>query len=140
VVADRSARIFISYDLSNTLGLVTGPKQQQIDRLTALFGLDQQIIAAQGGTNRPLLTWSNLYAHLAKAQVDIQVAKAKAAAELEMIQAKAHAELAVNHEKERADAVLNVRKARVAARHARNKAESRAPDSDSAASTGVKPE
>jgi hypothetical protein len=70
---DRSARIFIAYDLSNTVGLVTGPKQQQI-------------IAAQGGANGPLLTWSNLYAHLAKAQVDMQVAKAKAAAELEMIQ------------------------------------------------------
>jgi hypothetical protein len=54
------------YDLSIAVGLGTGSKQQQIEQLTALFGLDQQIIAAQGGANGPLLTWSNLYAQLAK--------------------------------------------------------------------------
>lgn len=157
------------YDLSIAVGLGTGTKQQQIDQLTALFGLDQQIMMAQGGANGPLLTWSNLHAQLgklieafglktpdryftdpstvpppppapppvdpnaalgeaalAKARVDIQIAKAKAVADIEVMKAKAQADLALNHQKAHADAALKVREARAEAALNHRKAQTEA--------------
>lgn len=48
-------------DLSVTVGLGTGNKDQQIAQATNLLGIQSQIVQAQGGVNGPLVTWKEVY-------------------------------------------------------------------------------
>jgi hypothetical protein len=55
-----------SYDVSINVGLGTGNKQEQIAALTNLLGIDEKIIAMQGGVDGPIVTGKNLYNKLVK--------------------------------------------------------------------------
>ena len=52
------------YDLSVTVGLGTGNRDQQVSQMMQLIQLDSQIIQLQGGANGPLLTMPNVYEKL----------------------------------------------------------------------------
>lgn len=50
-----------SYDMSISVGLGTGNKDQQMAHLTNLLSIQQQIAEGQGGPNGPVVTWENIY-------------------------------------------------------------------------------
>ncbi len=50
-----------SYDMSVSVGLGTGNKDQVMAHLQALLAVQQQIAEGQGGPNGPLVTWENIY-------------------------------------------------------------------------------
>jgi hypothetical protein len=49
------------YDMSISVGLGTGNKDQQMAHLTNLLAIQQQIAEGQGGPNGPIITWENIY-------------------------------------------------------------------------------
>lgn len=49
------------YDMSVSVGLGTGNKDQVMAHLTNLLQVQQQIAEGQGGPNGPLVTWENIY-------------------------------------------------------------------------------
>ena len=49
------------YDMTVTVGLGTGDKQQQVGMLTNLLGIQREIIQFQGGANGPLVGLPNLH-------------------------------------------------------------------------------
>ncbi|HEX8418578.1 MAG TPA: hypothetical protein VF638_01040 [Sphingomonas sp.] len=49
------------YDMSVSVGLGTGNKDQVMAHLQALLAVQQQIAEGQGGPNGPLVTWENIY-------------------------------------------------------------------------------
>jgi hypothetical protein len=53
-------------DLSVSVGLGTGNRDQQVAHMTNLLQLDQQIVQMQGGVDGPLVTVQNIYNKLAK--------------------------------------------------------------------------
>jgi hypothetical protein len=53
-------------DMTVSVGLGTGNRDQQIGQMTNLLQLDQQIIQMQGGVEGPLVTAQNIYNKLAK--------------------------------------------------------------------------
>lgn len=53
-------------DMSIAVGLGSGNHQKDAATMMALIGLDQQLIALQGGVDGPLLTLENLYAKLSR--------------------------------------------------------------------------
>jgi hypothetical protein len=53
-------------DMTVSVGLGTGNKQQQIMTINNLLMLDEKIVALQGGVNGPLVTAQNIYAKLEK--------------------------------------------------------------------------
>lgn len=53
-------------DVSVTVGIGTGNREQQVAQLQGLLQLDQLIIQFQGGANGPLVTLPNIYAKLRK--------------------------------------------------------------------------
>ena len=52
------------YDMTVTVGLGTGDKQQQLQNLMQLMQVDQQIVQLQGGVSGPLLTAGNIFEKL----------------------------------------------------------------------------
>jgi hypothetical protein len=50
-----------SYDMSISVGLGTGNKDQQMAHLTNLLGIQAQIVEGQGGPTGPIVTWENIY-------------------------------------------------------------------------------
>jgi len=54
------------FDMSVSVGLGTGNKDQQVAHMMALMQLDQQIVMLQKGVQGPLLTASNIYKKLEK--------------------------------------------------------------------------
>jgi hypothetical protein len=50
-----------NYDMSVTVGLGTGNKEQMAAHLTNLMGIQQQIAQAQQGMDGPLVKWENVY-------------------------------------------------------------------------------
>jgi hypothetical protein len=56
------------YDMSVSVGLGTGNRDQQIGQLTNLLNLDKEIIELQGGANGPIVTMENVYEKLKRLQ------------------------------------------------------------------------
>lgn len=52
------------YDMTVTVGLGTGSREQMVGELTNLLQIDQQIIQLQGGVNGPLVDWGKVYGKL----------------------------------------------------------------------------
>lgn len=55
-----------SMDMTVTVGLGNGNKDQTLAHIMALIQMDQTIVAMQGGVNGPLVTAGNIYAKLKK--------------------------------------------------------------------------
>lgn len=55
-----------TYDMTVTVGLGTGNKEQQLGAIMNMLSVDQQIIQLQGGLEGPLVTAKNLYNKLGK--------------------------------------------------------------------------
>lgn len=55
-----------SMDMSISVGLGSGSHQKDAATMMALIGLDQQLIALQGGVDGPLLTLDNIYSKLSR--------------------------------------------------------------------------
>lgn len=55
-----------SMDMTVTVGLGNGNKDQTLAHIMSLIQLDERIVAMQGGVNGPLVTASNVYAKLKK--------------------------------------------------------------------------
>ena len=53
-------------DMTVSVGLGTGNRDQQVSQMMNLLQLDQQIVQMQGGVDGPLLTVQNVYNKLAK--------------------------------------------------------------------------
>jgi hypothetical protein len=53
-------------DMTVSVGLGTGNRDQQVAQMTNLLQLDQQIVQMQGGVDGPLVTVQNIYNKLAK--------------------------------------------------------------------------
>jgi len=53
-------------DMTVSVGIGTGNKEQQIPQLMALLNLDERIVQIQGGVNGPLVTAKNVYNKLVK--------------------------------------------------------------------------
>ncbi len=53
-------------DMSVSVGLGTGNRDQQVAQMMSLLRLDQEIVQMQGGVAGPLVTVQNIYAKLAK--------------------------------------------------------------------------
>ncbi len=53
-------------DMTVSVGLGTGNRDQQVAQMTNLLQIDQQIVQMQGGVEGPLVTLQNIYAKLAK--------------------------------------------------------------------------
>jgi hypothetical protein len=49
------------YDMSVSVGLGTGNKDQMAAHITTLMGVQQQIAEAQQGLDGPIVTWENIY-------------------------------------------------------------------------------
>lgn len=128
------------YDMSVSVGLGTGDRDQMIGRITNLLQLDQQIVSLQGGIQGPLLTGENIYEKLkrlveamglkgveryytdpGKAQEQVQeqpdatdpmeAERQKAAAEIEKAKIKAMADIEIAKIKAAADAQIEMMKA-----------------------------
>lgn len=52
------------YDMSVSVGLGTGNRDQQVGQLTNLLNIDKEIIQLQGGANGPIVTMQNVYEKL----------------------------------------------------------------------------
>jgi hypothetical protein len=58
------------YDMSVSVGLGTGNREQQVGQLTNLLNLDKEIIQLQGGANGPIVTMENVYEKLKRCRGD----------------------------------------------------------------------
>jgi hypothetical protein len=54
------------FDMTVSVGLGTGNKDQQVAHMAMLLQMDQQIVALQGGVQGPILTAENIYKKLEK--------------------------------------------------------------------------
>jgi hypothetical protein len=53
-----------SYDMSVSVGLGTGNREQQVGQLTNLLNIDREIIELQGNADGPIVTMENVYEKL----------------------------------------------------------------------------